>query len=395
MKTQRICEKKNRVQVLHVLSHLDVGGAELRLLDMARHLDWSQFKLHFCVFSGRKGQLAEEIQSLGGEFHALRMGLGFPTAFKKLLRQQNIDTVHAHMHHSAGFVLRLAAQAGVPGRIAHFQSCSDGQGNSIRRRLQRYLMRSWIDRYASNILSCGENAMARSWRSDWKSDPRCQVIFDGIDPELFSEEPDRPEVCREFGISTEKPLFIHVGNIREPKNYPKLVSVFSQVLEKKPAASLLIIGRGGSDYEKGVRKRVAELGISDRVIFTGLRSDVPRLMRAADAMIFPSLWEGLPGAVLEACAAGLPVLASDLAEIREIADWLPLVHLLPLEANDSEWALEALRLGQLGQLCPDVLEAPQAFDASPFNIRACVDASCEVWHQATKDRQIQHQVKAA
>lgn len=383
------------VRVMHVFRKLDVGGAEMRMLDIARRLDPSRFELHVCVFSEEPGELGPELASLGAKIHQIRLGPSFPLIFKRLLRRKGIDVVHPHMHYSSGFVLRLATQVGTAGRIAHFQSCSDGQGDGIRRRLQRHVMRSWINKFATDIVTCGKTVMARSWSPQWKADPRCRVIFDGIDPDLFRIASTRDEVAYEFGLEQRAPLFIHVGNFRRPKNHLRLVSIFHQLLADQPHAKLLLVGRDSDGTAEALKSKVAEVGITNSVIFAGSRSDVVRLMRAADAMIFPSLWEGLPGVVLEACAAGVPVLASDLPEVREIAHWLPLVNCISLEEDDRSWAQAALSLTQEEVIREASSKASLSFANSPFHMDECVSQFCQLWQAAALGSEGRYIQKAA
>jgi len=119
------------------------------------------------------------------------------------------------------------------------------------------------------------------------------------------------------------------------------------------------------------------------VAFAGTRADVPRLMKAADLMLFPSLWEGLPGAVLEACAAGLPVLASHLPGIVEIASRFPSVHCLSLQASDERWAAAARDL--LGDAGSDPARdaAHRTFADSVYGIERCVKAHETAWSGAS------------
>ena len=124
-----------KTRVLHVINNLDVGGGEKRLLDITRHVDPSRIELHFCTFSERVGELYDDFRAAGAQFHLIPMGLRFSRQFRQLLRQQQFDVVHAHMHFAAGYVLRLAAQAGTAVRIAHFRNCQDGRKNSLQRRL--------------------------------------------------------------------------------------------------------------------------------------------------------------------------------------------------------------------------------------------------------------------
>lgn len=384
-----------KTRVLHVINNLDIGGAEKRLLDITRHVDRNRIELHFCTFSERAGELCDEFRAAGAQFHLIPMGLRFSYQFKQLLRQYQFDAVHAHMHYAAGYVLRLAAQTGTAVRIAHFRSCQDGRKNSLRRRVQRCLLRHWVDKHATDVLACGRSAMRSNWGPRWEEDSRFRVVHNGIDSSLFSSPRDREGVSREFKLLPESPLYIHVGNIRQPKNHAKLLSVFARIVENTPTANLLLVGRDDNEMGRDLKSSAVQHGISKRIVFAGLRDDVPRLLRAADAMIFPSLWEGLPGAVLEACAAELPVLASDIPEIREIAERLPLVHCLPLSREDREWAQTAVSLCMQSGEIRNATTATRAFAASPFHIHACVTSLYEVWEQAVSGREQNLPNKAA
>ena len=77
------------------------------------------------------------MSALGGEVHPVKLGLDFPWKFRRLLSEHRFGAVHSHVHYSSGFILRLAAQAGIPVRIAHFRSTHDDHGDTLRRRLQR------------------------------------------------------------------------------------------------------------------------------------------------------------------------------------------------------------------------------------------------------------------
>lgn len=378
------------IRILHVLSRMNCGGAEMRMLEMFQHIDRRQYQFHFCALSGLPGTLDQEIRSLGGEVHLLRIGLvGFPRRFRRLLSQVQFDVVHSHAQLASGFILRLAAQRGTPLRVAFFHTAGKSPKSGPARRLQERLMRHWIDRYATHIVAVSEGTMDSAWGPHWRSDPRCRVIYLGVPAAPPGGGADPEAVRREFGVPAGAGLLIHVGRITEAKNHPRLVSIFARFLRRRPAARLLVVGRGGNEIERRLRQRIAELGIADRVVLCGERGDVPRLLEAADALLFPSLWEGLPGVVLEACRAGLPVLASDLPCVREIAARLPQVRYLSLDAGDERWAqvLEEIPTG------PDSHAARQAarrsFAQSDFTIGRSVELSCRVWQGPRQEPTLQ------
>jgi len=370
------------LRVLHVFAGMERGGAELRTLDVIRNIERDRFQFNFCAVYGRPGSLDDEIRSLGGEVHLVPLGVSFPWAFCRLLRKGRYQIVHSHVHLFSGFILRLAAQEGVPVRIAHFRSMHDGQRDNLRRLVQRRLMRYWIGRYATDILAVAEGAMACAWRPDWQSDPRCRVVYSGLDLSGFPESRDPQGVREEFRLPPDCRLLIHVGRMSEAKNHPRLVAVFADLSRLDPSARLLLVGRDANEIGRRVRTQVTEAGLAGRVAFAGERDDVPRLLAAADLMLFPSVREGLPGAVLESCAVGTPVLASDLPGIQEVAARLPNVHCLALASPDSEWADAACGLLAQGGPAKDRRHARQAFADSVFTVQRSAQTHREIWEKA-------------
>lgn len=372
-------------RILHVFGRMVQGGAELRTLDLMRAVDRRRYRFDYCVLSGRAGQLDGEIAALGGTVYACPLGPLFPYRFRRLLRRRGFDVVHSHVHHFSGLVLRLAAQCQVPVRVAHFRSSWDGHADTLRRRWQRRLMCGWIDRYATNILAVSESAMESAWSPRWGCDPRCEVIYNGLCPSAFQTACNRDGVRREFAFPPGSLLAIHVGRLAAAKNHPRLLAVFRHLVQRRPEARLLVVGWDDQGGERRVREEIRRLRLENHVIMTGARNDVPRLLKAADVMIFPSLWEGLPGAVLEACAAGTPVVASDLPATREIARHFPSIRCLPLSEPDSRWVEAAEEAADTARSEAYRYTLQRAFASSRFAIDECVERICQVWHGASQD----------
>ncbi len=372
------------VKILHIFGRMVRDGAEMRCLDMMRSIDRTRYQFDFCTLAGQPGDLDDEIRALGGVIYDERLDPMFPWRFRRLLRSQRFDVVHSHVHFFSGYLLRLAAHEGVPVRITHFHTCSDGHGSNIRRRLQRRVMRRLMDRHSTHLLAVSEAAMAASWGAGWQADPRCQVIYNGIDLTPFTPPPDQLGARAEFGLPAESRMYIHVGRMDAQKNHGRLIDIFARVARADPSAYLLLVGRGGNDIEHALRAHIASLGLADRVVFTGRREDVPRLLKAADLLIFPSLWEGLAGAVLEACAAGTPVLASDIPGMDEIAAQCPDIHRLALTEGDEEWARVAITLAAAGDDPLRRAVGARAFAASSMNLDRFRAMHCRVYDGHTE-----------
>ncbi len=367
------------IRILHIFGRMARGGAEMRTLEIMRHIDRDRYQLHFCVLSGQEGDLDREIRFLGGRVHYCCLDLGFPNRFRRLLRDERFDVVHSHVHYFSGYILRMASKEDIPVRVAHFRNTQDDHlDGGIRRYAQRILMKRWIDRNATQILAVSRAAMRHSWPVRWRDDPRCLVIYNGLDLSPFGSPADKEGVFEEFSVPRDSRLLIHVGRFAPQKNHIRLIDIFAETSRRVPGIYLLLVGKGDNDTEMWARKKSADSGIADKVIFAGERRDVARLLKAADLMIFPSRWEGLPGAVLEACAAGTPVLASELPGIAEIAEHFECLRIMSLERLDRDWAATASELLSGGAM--DRRSAmSDVFARSVFNIRNCVESHCIVW----------------
>jgi glycosyltransferase involved in cell wall biosynthesis len=306
--------------------------------------------------------------------HYVSLDAFFIPKFYKLLHHGEFDVVHSHVQNFSGAILAIAALAKIKKRIAHFRNTNSDHHLTIWRKFQYGVMRSLIDLFATNILAVCEGAMTVGWRRSWQTDARCKVVYNGFDPHIYrTSSNERSTVLSEFNIPSDRRLIIHVGRMDPAKNHCRLARVFAQMTKRQTDLHLLLVGLGGNEIEKELVSFFESKKILDRVIFAGLRDDVPRLLAAADLMIFPSLWEGLPGAVIEARLSGLPVVASDLPGVREIASYLGNVKMLNLDKNDDEWA----------HVCLDVLSEPPCgkpdVSQTPFDITFCAHELNSLW----------------
>jgi len=363
------------------------GGAEMRMLDLMRALPPNRFELAFCALLGKRGELDEEIRALGGEVHYCRLKqVRFPLEFRRLLRNGHYDIVHSHVHYFSGAILLLAHWCGVPGRIAHFRSSRDGGRRTLRRRLQTLITKRWIARHATRILAVGHGAMEASWGTDWAQDPRCMVIPNGLQTSPFRAMPDPGAIRRSLGLPEGCTLITHVGRMSPPKNNARLADLVAVLLARHRDYCALFVGRENESLKRVMIQRLQQAGVMDRVCFAGPRNDVPQLLLASDLYLFPSLWEGLPGTVLEACAAGTPVLASDIPGVRELAALFPRIHMMDLATSDHDWAGLAERI-LATKTTPDQRRlALEAFRRTPYDIESCMQAHVLVWEKCREGR---------
>jgi glycosyltransferase involved in cell wall biosynthesis len=348
------------LKVLHCLGTLNPGGVETWLLNLLRHLDTANFQFDFCTFGADPGLYAPEVLQLGSRVYRCprHPSSTLSRRFRQILREGNYDVVHSHVHLFSGALLRWAALESVPNRIAHSHSAHDGKPDSLGRNAYRRLMSNWIQEYATHGVAVSRQAAATLFTANWQHDPRIAIIHYGIDLQSFrvvtNENPPRRD---HLPLPAGAPVVAHVGNFVTPKNHTFLLDVAAHIAKRRPDLHFLLIGDG--PLLAPMQARAQNLSLENNVHFLGTCTDVPDLLRQCDAFFFPSLWEGLPAAVIEAQASGLPCVIS--TEITDEVVVLPhQMTRLPLSAGPEKWAeaiIDALHRGKLNpQTCINALE---------------------------------------
>ena len=357
------------LRVLHVFGRLERGGAELRTIELAESFARDEVRSDFLVLTGLDGPLDGRVRAAGGRVIKCRLGWRFPASLFRILRSGRYDVVHSHVHYFSGIVLAIAQLARVPGRVVHFRTAIvNDKAETLLRKAQLAACRRLIDLTATDILAVGEGAMANAWSARWQSDMRCRVVYNGI---------PATRLARVSASTNDRPRIVNVASVQPLKNQLRLVGVLGRCVAQIPDVQLVIAGREIGEYGDTIRRAAADAGLSDRVHLVGEVDDPISLIAGSSLMILPSLWEGLPGAVLEACATGVPVLAADLPGTRELATHFPHVTLLPHGDGDDEWAAAAVRLIAAGK--QPLSEAAAAFQGSAFTIARARAAHYQVW----------------
>ena len=363
---------RRSIRVLHVLGSLNPGGVETWLMNVLRHIDRERFELHFCTFGPEPGVFAPEAERLGARVIPCPKGTNvwsLGRRFRRILREGHYDAVHSHVLHFSGAVLRWAKAEKIPVRIAHAHSTSDGMRTTAMRRIYRNRMTAWIKKNATAGLAASTHAAATVFGARWEQDPRFRVLYYGVELQPFEGQLDSAEVRREFSIPEGAPVVGHVGRFVEAKNHRFMLYVARELLEQSPETHVLLVGDGPDRalFEAVVQR----LALDNRIHFAGVRKDVPRLLRGAmDVFLFPSKWEGLGLALVEAQAAGLPCLVSD-AVPRDAVVVPELVNFCSLQTGEREWVKELLRL--LQQPARDRTAYLKAVKQSRF----CIDRSVQ------------------
>ncbi|MBX3448170.1 MAG: glycosyltransferase [Planctomycetaceae bacterium] len=370
------------IRVLHTVGRLHRGGVESWLLNLARIADPAIVQFDILLQNPAPGELEPDFERLGCRLirgGGPRPAYNYTRRIVKLLREYGpYDVVHAHSHHFAGQTLAAASRAGVPARIAHshLDTRAADSSSGILRRLYLAAMSARIQRFATSGLAASEEAAVSLFGRNWKSDPRWQILTCGIEVAALNPSLREPKLRDALGLSRKTLVLGHVGRLAAQKNQEFLVDVLAEVRRRHEDTCLLLIGEGPD--RQMLERRVRETGQEEHVLFLGSRGDVPQLLSSVvDVFAFPSLFEGLGLAVVEAQAAGLPSVIADT--VPGSAVLLPkLVAALPLAAGPSVWAEECIRRWKTSD--ESVSEAWNVVASSTFAIEHSLKKLLDHYH---------------
>lgn len=309
--------EKNMIGVLHVINWFRRGGVEMQLLQILEKYDRSRFLMDVCCIGDEEGYLADEARQYGAKIIMCRKSpnmAAFASRFQNKIQNANYDIVHAQLGAWSGPLLRGASRAGAPVRIAHYHSSASigrGLGESLPQSIARNIVDTWgaywIRKYATNVLGVSQTALDARY-PEWRTDSeKCMVWTAGVDTEKF-----KPRGEKQFSAV---PRLVYVSSFQDIKRQDLAITILGKVREKYPQARLKLVGEGAT--KKYCEDFAAKNNLADSVDFTGLRNDIPEILNTSDIFISCSELEGLPSVVLEAQAAGLPVIATDIPQHRE------------------------------------------------------------------------------
>jgi glycosyltransferase involved in cell wall biosynthesis len=327
---------RSRINVMHVITELEVGGAERLLVDTVRYTDRERFDpIVVALFSGET-PFADEIKRECVPVIDLAMSakwrLDALWRFLRIVLRERPHVIHGWLIHAAVMSRIVGGIARVPVVISSRHNVEIG--GALRERVNRWTSR-WDDRMIAVSEAVREVAIVRG------RIPREKIVTvpAGI-PEIAFPPRNRAraQLVEEFQLPEHAVVVGTVARLHEQKGHADLAPVIQRLSGAEAACHYLWIGDGP---ERGALGRlVSEVGISDRVRMTGSRSDVSVLLAGMDIFLLASRWEGLPVAILEAMAAGLPVIATSVGGTPEIVVHGETGLLVP--AGDSDALADAV-----------------------------------------------------
>lgn len=328
-------------RLLCLVSVMDAGGAETFLMKVYRELDRTKYQMDFCVNKFGKGFYDDEIHSLGGQIFHIPSKSTNIKEFKKQLTE--IVKVNKYTHvlritsNAMGFMdLKIAKKAGA--KVAIARSSNSGDAEGIVASISHIVGRILFNRYIDVKVAPSDLAAKYTFGGKAYANGDVEILRNGLDLNIYRyNEADRNRIREELKIQS-KFVIGHVGRFSEQKNHKFLIDLFFQYQKINEDSVLLLVGDG--PLKGSIKKYVCDKGLSQSVLFTGIRKDIPQLLSAMDIFLLPSLYEGMPNTVIEAQATGLPCLISNT--ITREADITGLVQFYPIDPDSYELWLSAI-----------------------------------------------------
>jgi len=303
-------------RILHLISSSGFLGAENVVLELAKESaamgHWATIgllenlnKLHLELAEVASAYgLTVEIFSCRGRFDPRTM-----FKIRDFIRTNRPNLLHSHGY-KGNFYGLIASRCKVPWLVTNHNWLRTTRSLKIYARLDSFLIR-----FADKVVAVSDEIGAELLAAGVPA-RKLEVIDNGIDLTRFSCRKTNGALKQSFGFAKNSKVIGTVGRLSEEKGHIHLLHAAHATISSFPQARFLIVGEGNQRTK--LQQQTIDLGLADKVIFTGTRKDIPDLMSILDLFVLPSLKEGMPMVLLEALAARLPVIASAVGAIPKI-----------------------------------------------------------------------------
>ena len=316
-------------RLLCCMSSMNAGGAETFLMKQYRRLDREKYQLDFCVNTSERGYYDDEIEALGGKIYRIpSKSQDFKESLKALeqiVRDNEYENVLCSSVKPGTALELVAAKKGGAKRLIYRSSNSSVDGGKKQK-----ILHNTIGQLAKTVptvkIAPSKEAAEYCFGKGCIEKGKAFLLNNGIDTAFYRySDETRKKMRAELNVEN-KFVIAHVGRFAKAKNHGFLLDIFEETLKVKPDSVLMLIGKG--ELEEQIKQNAKERNLADKILWLGLRNDVPQVLCAADVFVFPSFYEGMPNTVIEAQALSLHCVISD--RITPDADITGLVEYLPL-----------------------------------------------------------------
>jgi glycosyltransferase EpsF len=363
-------------RVLHVVYAMNTGGIESWLMSIYRQLYGENLQFDFLVNTKKEAFFDNEVKRLGGKIiyaGALNNPLKIYKTTKKILCDSKYCAVHCHNVENSAPVLKAAYEKGVNNRIYHSHNDFNMKLAHLSFLKSVYLKVSRLLalRYSNKFLAVSKSAGNSLFKTN-----NYQLLSLSIDISQFNPINEKQIVRRDFHLREDDFVIGHVGRFDTQKNHAFLLKVAKELIQLNPKTKIFLIGKG--PLEEEIKIKITENDLDGYFVFVGLRSDVPQIMsNIMNAFLFPSLSEGLGLVLVEAQAAGLPIICSDVIPDEAIVN-TDLVQKISLSQSTKEWA-EVLMTHYKRNKHYEQKKAYKKIEGSAFNLNNTIKILEEIW----------------
>lgn len=302
-------------RILQLCASLSVGGAERLILGLAQHLNRERFDVHVCGLSVLRGNaLQPAFEQIGVPVYVPSSERFYDVntirAVAKYVRAHNIDVIHTHLTHSdvVGRIVGMITRRPVVSTM-HNEPRDYNQQRRDRSTLQRLTAR-----HLATYLIAVSPSIREMYIREWDIAPdKIKTIRNAVPMDEYLALGAEPQHA-----ATDAMVITNIGRLNPQKAQHLLIDAAKLVLQQRPDARFMIVGQGRLEQE--LQFHAQALGIADRVLFTGVRHDIPAILEDTDIFVLSSLWEGLPVTAVEAMAAARPVVLTDVGGNRDLVE---------------------------------------------------------------------------
>jgi glycosyltransferase involved in cell wall biosynthesis len=310
------------LHVTHAVLSLDTGGLERIVVDLVRRGQQLDQRVSVVCLE-RPGVLAPQVEALGARVVCLdkKPGVRFETKrrLRTALADLRPDVLHTHQVGALFYAGPAARSCGVP-VVVHTEHINNirKQGSGFFRRQKMALLWWWAARQARKFFCVSADIADEMATRRIVPRHKLEVLLNGINTEPFRRPVDRAAVRQALGIPDTAPVIGTVGRLNEVKRQDLLLAAFAGLRAAHGTARLLLVGDGPMRGE--LEALASRLGVADRVHFAGYQAQPERYLAVMDVFALTSRMEGLPLAILEAWAAGLPVVGSSVGGVPDLVE---------------------------------------------------------------------------
>lgn len=320
-----------KIKLMQITHDLAIGGLQQVVVNLCRSIDRDIFDVSVLCLR-RQGEFVSDVRESGVEIFSLPFQENRTDYFSfvkvaKILRDEHIEIIHTHN-----------TQPFIDGTLASFFS-------GVKRRVhtdharnfpdkRRYMLAEHIMSYfAYRVVGVSEHTSANLISYEKIAPEKIRTIENGIDGSRYNIEVNVSDKKKELGVGIQSPVIGLGVRLCEQKGISFLLQAMPEVIAAVPDIQLLIAGQGHLD--QSLQQEAIDLGIKQHVKFLGPRLDIASLLHVFDIYVLPSLWEGLPMVLLEAMAAGCPVIATKVGGVTRAVQHESNGLLVPAEDSDA------------------------------------------------------------